>query len=125
MTAASSPPKPVVLVVDDEAALRTVIAMSLARWDVEVLEASTGLEALEIFRRHRDRIGFVLMDVNMPGLSGPETLESLRQIDPDVRCCFMTGNAANRSECGNATVIDKPFDLEVLARLVQPPRLAA
>ena len=119
MTAARAARKPVVLVVDDEAALRAVIVLALTRWDVEVLEAGTGPEALEAYRRHRGRIGFVLMDVNMPGPSGPETLESLRQIDPDVRCCFMTGNAAARGECGSVAVIDKPFDLEVLARLVR------
>ena len=122
--------KPLVLVVDDESALRSVLALVLPRWGVEVLEAGCGDEAVELYRQHGDEIVLVLMDVNMPGPSGPETLEALQQIKPEVRCCFMTGNLGSFTgeellRRGAESVIDKPFDLGALARLLMPrPRAA-
>jgi CheY-like chemotaxis protein len=70
------------------------------------------------------------MDVNMPGATGPDTLEILQQINPSVRCCFMTGNiGAYHSEDllrrGAVGVIDKPFDLAELARIIQSHQIAA
>lgn len=122
--------KACVLVVDDESALRGVLALALPLWGVEVLQAGNGPEAVEVYRRRHDEIVLVLMDVNMPGPSGPDTLELLKQINPRVRCCFMTGNLGAYSgeelrRRGAFSVIDKPFDLSELARLVQSQQAAA
>lgn len=59
----------------------------------------------------------------MPGPDGPTTLDALRQIDPDVRCCFMSGHTGRYSEAdllerGHA-LIDKPFPLEQLVETLQ------
>ena len=48
--------------------------------------------AVDLYRRHRDEIAAALLDVRMPGMNGPETLEALREIDPHLRCSFMTGD---------------------------------
>jgi CheY-like chemotaxis protein len=104
------------LVVDDEAVLRSVLALALPRWGFEVLQAANGPEAVEIYRRQAETIDLILMDVNMPGPSGPETFDEIRAFDPEVRCCFMTGCLGNYSgeelrERGALGVLDKPFDL--------------
>ena len=130
MSGRNAAPKPVVLVVDDEAALRGLLAMALPRWNVDVLEAGNGVEAIELYKRHQNKIVLVLMDVNMPGATRPETLEILQQINPTVRCCFMTGNiGAYQSEDllrrGAVCIIDKPFDLTELARIIQNQQIAA
>jgi CheY-like chemotaxis protein len=59
----------------------------------------------------------VLMDVRMPGLDGLLTLGELRQFDPDVRCCFMSGDLGGYTEqrlrdSGAAAVFHKPFHLD-------------
>jgi DNA-binding NtrC family response regulator len=121
---------PLVLVVDDEAPLRAVLMMAFSRWGIGVLEAENGREAVELYRRHQAGIGLVLMDVNMPGLSGPETLTAMQEINAGVRCYFMTGNLGNFTSDdlrrqGAVNIIDKPFDLTMLARLLRSEQIAA
>jgi CheY-like chemotaxis protein len=63
----------------------------------------------------------VLLDVNMPGLDGPTALAWIRRIDPQVRCCFMTGFSAEHSAeelmaLGAVRVFDKPFRLDEIIR---------
>jgi DNA-binding NtrC family response regulator len=53
--------------------------------------AADGRAALDLYRQHRQAITTVLLDVCMPGLDGPRTLLALREIDPGIRPCFMSG----------------------------------
>jgi CheY-like chemotaxis protein len=62
----------------------------------------------------------VLLDVKMPEFDGPQTLAALREIDPGVRCVFMTGYAAaplaeELLALGAEHVVEKPFHLRELA----------
>src|SRR5437868_2708842 len=89
--------------------------------------AADGPEAVELYRRHRDTIDVVLLDVQMPGLDGPATLTALREFDPGVLCCFMTGGPGRYTEemlvgLGAATVFRKPLRLREVAQ--QLARLA-
>ncbi len=113
---------PGVLVVDDEPHIRRVLELALTREGLAVWTAASGREAVELYRRQRDSIGVVLLDVNMPGLSGPCTLAELRQINPAVRAAFVTGGASEVDELlalGAAAVLPKPFDLTGLTRTVE------
>ena len=80
-----------VLVVDDELAVRKAACRILELVGFDVLEAADGTSALEIFRRDIDSIRFVLLDLTMPGKSGFETLESLRQLKRDVIVILSSG----------------------------------
>jgi CheY-like chemotaxis protein len=76
--------------------------------------APAGAEGVALFRDHRQEIDAVLLDVNMPGMSGPETLQALRAVNPNVRGCFMTGDSSARGEeelagLTDAPVLIKPF----------------
>jgi CheY-like chemotaxis protein len=74
-----------------------------------------------VYRQHRHSIRVVLLDVKMPGFDGPQALATLREIDPGVRCVFMTGYAADSLVAdllalGADRVVQKPFrDLAALA----------
>src|SRR5437879_2312424 len=92
--AAASSHKPVLLVVDDNEELRKVLNIALQHEGFDVWLAASGQEALEINRHHRDWIDLFLIDIEMPGLSGPQTLEKLQEANREVRCCFMTGDIA-------------------------------
>lgn len=110
---------PVVLVVDDEMAVRGVLDIALRRAGFEVRLASSGEEAVALYRGQPAGINLVLMDVRMPGLSGPDTLDMLRKVDPRVRCCFMSGDLGNYTEedlldRGAAYIFRKPFALPEL-----------
>jgi CheY-like chemotaxis protein len=118
--AGSGPPE--ALVVDDDPEVLGLLRLFLQGSGFVVRTASGGAEAVELYRRHRATVAVVLLDVRMPGLSGPQTLAALRRIDPGVRCFFMTGYAGPSSEAdllalGAARVFAKPFDdLPALAR---------
>lgn len=107
-------PWPCVLVVDDDDALRTVLVRELRKRGFDAVPAAGGSEAVAAFGRLDGRIDLVLMDVNMPGMSGPDTLAALRLAAPDLRCCFMTADHRPDTRTallagGAAAVFGKPF----------------
>lgn len=110
-----------VLVVDDEPALRKVIQGSLAVGGFEVEEAGTGTDAVAAIRQRRFDI--VLLDVNMPGISGVEACRQIRTFAPHVGIIMITVRDSEEDkvralEAGADDYITKPFRLrELLARL--------
>jgi CheY-like chemotaxis protein len=87
-----------VLVVDDDGDVRLVVCLLLRSHGLAVREAAGGAEAVALYREHRGSVGLVLLDVRMPGLDGPRTLALLRDVDPTVRCCFLTGGSGDYSD---------------------------
>ncbi len=107
-------PQPEILIVEDEGGVSDVLGLALRHHGLAVRPARNGQEAVDIYRRYRQRIALVLMDVLMPGLDGPATLALLRRIDPRVPCCFMSGSTGPYSAedllaLGAAGVLQKPF----------------
>ncbi len=113
--------KGTILVVDDEATVRQLAYEILKKLGFNVLTASDGLEALEMFRQRPGEIRTVLLDATMPHLDGPETLRTLRRDGINVRVILSSGySEANIAEqCGDArpdAFIEKPY---TIGRLVQ------
>jgi DNA-binding response OmpR family regulator len=116
--------KTAVLVVEDDNFIRPLVAMFLKEQGLTAHVACGGLESLATYDRHRDAIGLVLLDVRLPDMDGPEVLQELRQRDPSVRCCFMSGDTGKFTpeellELGAVGVFAKPFDFQALAALVR------
>jgi len=116
--------KPGVLVVDDEHLVRIMVQLGLERNGFEVWLAANGREAIDLYRAHREDIAVVLLDLRMPDLDGPETLDALRELDPEVPACFMSSNtvAYERNELvrrGVAQVIAKPFLIADLVNMLR------
>ena len=83
--------KGTVLLVDDEADLRTVAAKMLERLGYEVLVAKNGLEAIEIAKHATRKIDCALLDWNMPRLNGVETFRQLRLLRPGLSTVLASG----------------------------------
>ncbi len=77
-----------ILVVDDEARIRAWLGVALPQNGFAVKLAAGGQEAVDIYRDHSD-IALVLLDVLMPGMDGPRTLQALQDVNPKVCCCFL------------------------------------
>jgi CheY-like chemotaxis protein len=122
------PPAPAILVVDDEPVIQRLVADILQRHGYAVLVAASGAEAVTLYQNHPGAIQLVLLDIRMPDLDGPATLEALRALDPQVRCCFLSGDLGGYTEedllqRGAQGVLRKPFRVEELLSLLgrSPP----
>jgi len=112
-----------ILLVDDEESVRSVGEEMLTRLGYVVHPAAGGREALEIFRRYKDRIDGVILDLVMPEMSGSKVFEELRQVSPAVRILLSSGfdedeRAAPLLMCGGAAFMQKPFTLDRLSEML-------
>ena len=114
----------VILVVDDEEAVRIATKRMLEKLGFTVLTAEDGRAALEVFRGRADEIVAVLLDLTMPHLDGEETFRELRRIRPDVRVILSSGY--NEQETtdrfagkGLAGFLQKPYRVRQLGRKIR------
>ena len=113
----------IVLVVDDEPAVRQLAGRVLARRGHRVVEAEDGAGALEAAEAADAPIDLLLSDVVLPGMHGAELARTLLERYPDLKVIFMSGFAeeelASRGigEIG-ASYISKPFTVDVLGLMV-------
>ena len=114
-----------ILVVDDEATIRTGITQVLQKQGMQVAAAATGQEALEILAARP--LGIVLLDIKLPDLDGVEILKHIRLEHPDTEVIMITGYPTIQGavECirhGAMDYLVNPFrldDLEVLIATAQ------
>ncbi len=102
-----------VLVVDDDAAMAKFLSSYLARRNFDSSTAASGEEAIRMFRVYDPAL--VLLDVSMPGMSGLETLERLKQIKPEVLVIILSGQnnpeiIFRASKAGADDYVAKPFE---------------
>jgi PAS domain S-box-containing protein len=114
----------VILVVEDDDQVRTVVSKGLPRLGYEVLVVRNAEEALALSDKHRGRIDLLLTDVVMPGLSGPELAERLTARRPETRVVFMSGypagdDPATGFELNGRGYLQKPFALAELAEKIR------
>lgn len=108
-----------VLVVDDEAAIRTITQSTLQRFGYEVLLAANGAEAVSIYALNRETIALVLTDMAMPIMDGPALIMALRSINPRVKIIGSSGNTSNGGVAkavgaGVKHFVSKPYTAETL-----------
>ncbi len=109
---------PGVLAVDDDAAVLGLLSVGLALQGFSVWQASSGAEAIAIYSAHRADIHVVLLDVDMPGLDGPQTLTALRALDPDLPAGFMTGNSSVwNPDWGRLYPVEREATAEAVGRM--------
>lgn len=113
----------VVLVVEDEAAVRSLVVDVLEELGYHAVEASDGLEGLR--RVESDmKIDLLVTDVGLPGLNGRQLADAARVSRPDLKILFMTGYAENAAIAGGflapgMEMITKPFAIETVAQRIR------
>lgn len=113
-----------ILLVDDEAPVRGLVRRILRVHGYTVLEASRGMDALQICQQHEGPVHLLLTDVLMPGMNGQNLAERVTDLRPHARVLYMSG-------CADSTLltlperkieiafIQKPFTPDALARKVR------
>jgi len=108
----------IVLVVDDESAVRALVVSALSLMGYRAIEARNGQEALKL--AGRTQVDLVLTDVVMPGMSGPELVAEFERRGSKAHYLFMSGYAtAGDPTGGRIPLLPKPFTLEGLAGAVR------
>jgi len=108
-----------ILVVDDEAAIRDIIKASLETYNYKALTASDGIEAITLYVEHRDEISVVLTDMMMPSMDGPTTIRTLQKIEPQVKIVAVSGLVSNDkltqvAKFGVKNFLSKPYTTKEL-----------
>ncbi|OFW59525.1 MAG: hypothetical protein A2133_10440 [Actinobacteria bacterium RBG_16_64_13] len=110
------------LVVEDEAAVRELIARVLRLHGFQVLEADGAQAAMEITGKH-GAPDLVITDVVMPHTSGPDLVNQLREAHPELRVLFMSGYSQDKLDeawrVSNVRLLEKPFSTDSLVTAVR------
>ena len=110
-----------VLVIDDEEPLRDIIKEVLGMLKMQVIEAETGLQAIEIVSALSEPVDLMIIDLHMPNMTGEETFEKLRSRFPDCPVLFISGYHGNNHKSildEKTQFLKKPFTLNELQKAV-------
>ncbi len=110
-----------VLIAEDESSVRRLASRTLQRLGYRVLVARSGIEALELERKHDGPIHLLVSDVVMPGMSGPELVGRLTRLRPGLKTLLISGYAKGAKldpHCGDA-FLRKPFTPQDLGGAVR------
>ena len=102
----------VILVVDDEELVRNFVTVALGLSGYDVLEAVGASEALDLLAEHVDQIDAVLLDMNMPRMSGADVFPSMKALRCDLPILLLSGHSSDVRQImdeGAAGFLKKPF----------------
>ncbi len=113
-----------VLVVEDEPAVRQVLARQLADQGYRILEAEGGADALRVLQTRGDQVDLVVTDVAMPEISGTELARRAARTNPRLRFIFVSGQpreslAAYGDPAQHGILLEKPFPADLLTNAVR------
>jgi two-component system cell cycle sensor histidine kinase/response regulator CckA len=113
-----------IFIVEDERLMLRLVEKVLLQHGYQVLVASDGEEAIEVYRRHKLEIDVVLLDVDLPKLTGWDVLLKMKEENPDVRVVIATGflEPKMKTEMFRVTVkhfVDKPYMLDEVVETLQ------
>jgi DNA-binding NtrC family response regulator len=108
--------------VDDEQLIRWSIEQNLKKQGYDVVTAENGEDALKLV--HEEQPDLILLDIQMPGISGLEVLEKVKEIDEDIVVIMVTAQGAletavNAMRLGAYDYINKPFNFDELAIVIR------
>jgi CheY-like chemotaxis protein len=116
----------VILLVEDEVSLRAIMQKVLQQCGYRIIPAENGVQALELWRKHRDEIQLVLTDLVMPeGLSGMQLAKKLRADNPKLKVVYTSGivteglNNSGEELIEGTNFVAKPFRRDTLTATVR------
>jgi len=111
-----------VLVVDDEEAIREITRTTLEAFGYAVMTANDGTDAISKYAMEKDRIALVVTDMMMPYMDGPATIRALRKMNPNVRILAVSGLTQNgqfTEEVPGIAFLPKPYTAQKLLEFIR------
>lgn len=112
-----------ILIVDDEEMIRNFLSLALTKLGYAVLMARNGEDAVKLCSEENTQIDLALVDLVMPGLSGPETVGRLHRLRPELPAVLSSGGTEGDiakicKESGAVGYLIKPYRINQLAEIV-------
>ncbi len=109
-----------ILFVDDEPMVIDVGELMLKKLGYKVLLARGGQEAIKMYKKNKDKIDLIILDMVMPDIGGGETYDSIKEINPNIKAILSSGYSVDGQAReilarGCNGFIQKPFDLKALS----------
>ncbi len=113
-----------ILLVEDEDLLLEMMETLLKTRGYGVLKAKDGIEAIELYKQHKDEISLVLTDMGLPKLTGIDEFEKLKEINPHIKLIFASGYLDPRAKdellkAGAKGFLQKPYIIEEVLKKVR------
>ena len=111
-----------ILLVDDEEMVLDIGVQMLKRLGYNVMKAESGTQAISIFQENRETIDVVILDIVMPDFSGGETVDAIKEINPNAKILLSSGYGRDGKtneilqRCHG--FIQKPFSMKELSETV-------
>ena len=120
----SHPNHNTILIIDDEKQVREAIGDILDLRKIPSLAAASGQEGVSLFEAHQDKVGLIILDLTMPGMSGLETFKALRHLNPTAKIIlssgFTEGEVLQKMAGTRPTgFLQKPYRLETVLKTVE------
>jgi CheY-like chemotaxis protein len=118
----TTPNMSTILLVDDEEMVLDIGVQMLKRLGYKVMKAESGTEAISVFQKNRETIDVVILDIVMPDLSGSETVDAIKEINPNVKILLSSGYGRDGKtneilqHCHG--FIQKPFSMKELSETI-------
>ncbi len=116
-------PPPLVLVVDDDAAVRGLVVSLLRAEKFEVVASERSQDALTTATNLERPLDLLITDVNLPGVDGRHLAVEISQVHPEMKVLYMSGMSRATLESlgvmSGGDLIEKPFELNEFVRLVR------
>ena len=121
---AQPPGQKTILVVEDEPDVRRLVAEILYDHGYRILEAANGVEALGVWRLHRNQIDLLFTDISLPGgLNGLRLADMLRESTPTLKVIFTSGYGDELMDearvAAGMVYLPKPCDIDAMARAIR------
>jgi len=112
-----------VLIAEDEPALLETLQLLLEGLGYDVITAVDGHRAVEIFKKYKEQISVVILDMRMPNMNGAQAFKILRELKPDIPIIISTGFEHDEKidmimEAGAVAIINKPYRISELAKCI-------
>jgi CheY-like chemotaxis protein len=115
-----------ILLIDDEAVVREIGCEMLENLGFQCIPAESGEEGIKLYKENKDKIVLVILDIEMPGISGDKVYITLKDLEPDLKILLISGYAKNyleakyfKQKLNPSIFMPKPFQLDQLSKKLE------
>ncbi len=115
-----------ILLIDDEAVVREIGCEMLENLGYQCIPAESGEQGIQLYKENRDKIAMVILDIEMPGISGDKVYSMLKDLEPGVKILLISGYAKSylearyfKQKLDYSIFMAKPFQLQQLSQKLE------